>query len=32
MLLTLDLLGGLVAAVEDGTLPLELEEAADKVC
>lgn len=32
MLLTLDILGGLVAAVKDGTLPLELEEAAEQVC
>lgn len=32
ILLTLDLLGGLVAAVKDGSLPLELEVAAEQVC
>lgn len=32
LLLTLHLLGGLVAAVKDGTLPLELEVAAEQVC
>lgn len=32
ILLTLDLLGGLVAAVKDGSLPLEIEETAAQVC
>lgn len=30
MFLTLDLLGGLVAAVEDGSFPLNLEVAAER--
>lgn len=31
MLLTLDLLGGLVAAVKNGTLPLDLEVTSEQV-